>query len=148
MKKQAMAVAFAFGVGFAMPAVGQEFELVGHTPGGRTGAAGVLVWNEDCDNSFPGSRVCTSGDLLRGNLPVRFTDPTPNATNWVLPTVVGNSGTSLIDASGIVGSPANLTCNAYTSGAATVTGLSINDRGYFVLAGCNGQRSLACCAAP
>jgi hypothetical protein len=151
MQKQIMmlVLALALGAGYALPAMGQEFELVGYTSVPRNGAQGVLVFNEDCDNLVqPGSRICTSGDLLRGSLPFRFPDPTPNATNWILPTVVGNSGTSLIDASGIVATGANLTCNAFASASASFTGLTANDRGVIVLAGCNGARSVACCAPP
>jgi hypothetical protein len=152
MQKQIMmlVVALALGAGYALPAMGQEFELVGYTTVVRNGAQGVLVYNEDCDNAFPGvgARVCTSGDLMRGNLPDRPPDPTPNATNWILPTIVGNSTTSLIDASGIVATGANLTCNAFASASASFTGLTANDRGVIVLAGCNGSRSVACCAPP
>lgn len=152
MQKQIMmlVLALVLGAGYALPAMGQEFELIGYTPVVRNGAQGILVFNEDCDNAFPGvgARICTSGDLMRGNLPVRFSDPNPNATNWILPTVVGTSGTSLIDASGIVGSAANFTCNAFASAAASVTGLTANDRGVMVLAGCNGSRNIACCAPP
>jgi hypothetical protein len=148
MQRQTTMLAFLVGIGFAMPAIGQEFELVGYTAIVRNGAQGVLVYNEDCDNRFPGSRICTSGDLLRGNLPVRFSDPTPNATNWILPTVVGTAGTSAIDASGIVASPGNFTCNGFNSAASTVTGLTANVNGIIVLASCNGSRSIACCAPP
>jgi hypothetical protein len=149
MQKQIMMMlALVLGVGYALPAMGQEFELVGYTTVVRNGAQGILVFNEDCDNAFPGddARVCTSGDLIRGNLPTRFSDPAPNATNWILPTVVGTSATSLIDASGIVGSAANFTCNAFASASASVTGLTANDRGVMVLAACNGARNIACCA--
>ena len=147
-KRIKMAVlALVLGAG-ALPAKGQDAELVGYTSVPRNGAQGVLVYNEDCDNAFPGSRICTSGDLMLGNLPVRFPDPTPSATNWILPTIVGNSATSLIDASGIVATGANFTCNAFASAAAGVTGLTANDRGVIVLAACNGSRSVACCAPP
>ena len=150
MQKQLAMLGLMLGVGFAAPAMAQDSELIGYTPVVRNGAQGILVYNEDCDNAFPGvgARVCTSGDLMRGNLPVRFSDPAPNATNWILPTVVGTSGNSLIDASGIVATGANFTCNAFGSAAATVTGLTANDRGVIVLAGCNGSRNIACCAPP
>ena len=150
MQKQIiMAVlALMLGVGSALPAMGQEFELIGYTNGARKGDAGILVFNEDCDNAFPGvgARICSSGDFIRGNLPVRPVDPAPGATNWIVPTVVGNSATSLIDASGVVATGANLTCNGYGSASAAVTGLAANDRGFIVLAACNAARNIACCA--
>jgi hypothetical protein len=150
MQKQIMmaVLALVLGIGSAQPAVGQEFELIGYTPGVRNGAQGILVFNQDCDNEFAGSRVCSSADLIRGNLPDRPVDPAPGATNWVVPTIVANSGTSLIDASGIVGTGANLTCGGYGSASASVTGLAVNDRGVFVLAACNAARNIACCVPP
>ena len=81
MQRQVMVLAFGLGVGFGMPAMGQDAELVGYTTVPRNGAQGVLVYNQDCDSAFAGSRICTSGDLMLGNLPVRFADPTPKATN-------------------------------------------------------------------
>jgi hypothetical protein len=140
------------GVCAAVPAVAQDSELVGYTAVTRAGSAGILVFNEDCDNAFPGvgAHVCTSGDLIRGNLPTRPADPGANATNWVVPSPVGTvvSGTAiiLIDQSGKTGTPANLTCDGWSSAAATVMGLTANDKGTFVLAACNGSRNIACCA--
>jgi hypothetical protein len=140
MQKKIGIVALVLGIGNAMPALAQELDLVGYTTVIRTGGAGVLVFNEDCDNAFPGigARICTSGDLVRGNLPVRFPDSDPRYANWILLTVVGTSGTSLIDASGIVGSSANLTCNGFASASASVTGLTANERGGFARGTCNG----------
>jgi hypothetical protein len=136
----------------AVPAAAQDSELIGYTAVVRNGAAGVLVFNEDCDNAFPGvgAHFCTSGDFIRGNLPTRPADPGANATNWVAPSVVGTvvAGTviTVIDQSGKTGTPANLTCDGWASAAATVTGLTANVNGTFVLAACNGARNIACCA--
>ncbi len=135
----------------AVPAAAQDSELIGYTAVVRNGAAGVLVFNEDCDNAFPGvgAHFCTSGDFIRGNLPTRPTDPGANATNWIAPSVVGTviSGAviTLVDQSGKTGTPANLTCDGWASAAATVTGLTANANGTIVLAACNGSRNIACC---
>ena len=151
MAKRTAILAFILGVGAALPAAAQDSELRGYTAVTRTGAGGVLVFNEDCDNAFPGigAHLCTSGDLIRGNLPTRPIDPNPNATNWIAPSVVGTviSGSviTLIDASGKTGTPANLTCDGWASAAATVTGLTENDKGTIVLAACNGSRNISCC---
>jgi len=66
-----------------LPAIAQDSELIGYTAITRAGSAGILVFNEDCDNAFPGVRahICTSGDFIRGNLPARPADPGANATN-------------------------------------------------------------------
>jgi hypothetical protein len=136
----------------ALPAAAQDAELIGYTAIARNGAAGILVFNEDCDNRFPGvgAHVCTSGDFIRGNLPTRPADPAANATNWIAPSVVGTvvAGTVLtvIDQSGKTGTPANLTYDGWASAAATVTGLTANANGTIVLAACNGARNIACCA--
>ena len=52
---------------------------------------------------------------------------------------------TLIDQSGKTGTLANLTCDGWASAAATVTGLTANDKGTIVLAACNGSRNIACC---
>jgi hypothetical protein len=81
MQKQIMmaALVLVLGVGSAVPAVGQDFDVIGYTAVVRNGAQGILVFNEDCDNAFPGvgARVCSSGDFIRGNLPDRPADPAP-----------------------------------------------------------------------
>ena len=60
-------------VGAVSPAAAQDSELIGYTTITRVGSAGILVFNEDCDNRFPGvgAHICTSGDFIRGNLPTR-----------------------------------------------------------------------------
>src|SRR5262245_28589692 len=80
---------FMLGVCAAVPAAAQDSRLVGYTPSVHFGSGGILVFNEVCDNNFPGSHVCTSADLIGGNLPTRFPDPDPSATNWVVPSIVG-----------------------------------------------------------
>jgi hypothetical protein len=141
-------------VGAGSPAAAQDSELIGYTTITRVGSAGILVFNEDCDNNFPGvgAHICTSGDFIRGNLPTRPADPGANATNWIAPSVVGtvvaNTVITVIDQSGKTGTSANLTCDGWASSAATVTGLTANDKGTIVLAACNGSRNIACCAPP
>jgi hypothetical protein len=149
MRKFVAMSALALGLGVALPAFAQDAVLVGYTTITRNGAAGVLVMNEDCDNRFAGTRMCTSGDLLLGNLPVRPGDPSSNVTNWILPTAVGTvngAAVTLIDASGKTGTPASFTCDGFSSAAASVTGLTASDLGRIVLAPCNVARNIACCA--
>jgi hypothetical protein len=153
MARRAAVLSFMLAICAALPvpAAAQDSELIGYTAVVRNGAGGVLVFNEDCDNAFPGvgAHFCTSGDFIRGNLPTRPADPGANATNWIAPSVVGTvvAGTviTVIDQSGKTGTPANLTCDGWASAAATVTGLTANDKGTVVLAACNGARNIACC---
>jgi hypothetical protein len=151
MARTAAILLLMLGVCAAVPAAAQDSELVGYTATLRNGAGGILVFNELCDDAFPGvgSHVCTSADFVRGNLPTRPSDPGSQFTNWVAPSVVGtvfsSAGITVIDRSGKTGSPANLTCDGWASASATVTGLTANDRGMFVLAACSGARNIACC---
>jgi hypothetical protein len=151
MARHAAILSFILGVCAAVPAAAQDSELIGYTAITRTGIGGILVFNEDCDNAFPGvgAHICTSGDFIRGNLPTRPADPGANATNWIAPHIVGTviSGAviTLIDESGKTGTPANFTCDGWASAAATVTGLTANDKGAIILAACNGSRNIACC---
>ena len=144
-------LAFILGLAATVPADAQD-GLVGYTAVVRTGSAGILVFNEDCDNAFPGvgAHICSSADFIRGNLPTRPVDPNANATNWIVPTVVGTvvAGTVItdVDASGKTATPGNLTCDGWISAASTVTGLSANDKGSILPAACNGARNIACCA--
>ena len=152
MARPAAILLFMLGVCAAVPAAAQDSQLVGYTATVRNGAGGILVFNEDCDNAFPGvgAHVCTSADFVRGNLPTRPSDPDPKATNWIAPSIVGtvisSVGITVIDRSGKTGTAANFTCDGWASASATVTGLTANDRGMFVLAACSGARNIACCA--
>jgi hypothetical protein len=146
------AILLLLGVGVAVPAAAQDSKLIGYTTTTRTGAAGILVFNEDCDNQFPGvgAHICSSADLIRGNLPTRPADPSPTVTNWITPSTVGTviSGTDVvtqIDQSGETGTPANFTCDGWASAASTVTGLTANDKGTIALKACNFGRNIACC---
>jgi len=152
MKTQAAVVALIVGVSFAAPAAGQDSRLVGYTPTARTGGVGVLLFHDDCAKAFPGARACTTADLISGPFATRPADPNPNFTNWVLPSFVSivstSTGLVAVDVTGKTGTPQNLSCDGWTSGLATVTGLTLSDVGRFVLAACNGSRNIACCAPP
>src|SRR5262245_18450800 len=151
MARVALVLLTVLGVCIPFAVSAQDSELVGYTAITRNGAGGILVFNEDCDNAFPGvgAHICTSGDLIRGNLPTRPADPGANATNWIVPsptgTVVAGTVITLIDQSGKTGTPANFTCDGWASAASTVTGLTANDKGTIVLAACNAARNIACC---
>lgn len=150
MKVQAVVVALIAGIAFAAPAAGQDFELVGYTTTTRTGGAGVLLFHEDCAGKFPGARACTTADLISGQFVTRPVDPNPNYTNWVLPSFVSivstSTGLVAVDVTGRTGTPQNLSCDGWTSGLGTVTGLTLSDVGRFALAACNSSRNIACCA--
>src|SRR6185312_6494422 len=54
MTKHAATLLFLLGIGAAPPAAAQDSGLIGYTAVTRNGAGGILVFNEDCDNAFPG----------------------------------------------------------------------------------------------
>lgn len=150
MRNLIAATAVMAGIACCGPAMAQDAEIVGYSAAQRAGNAGLLVFHDDCDNSFPGigARACTTADLLRGAVVTRPVDPNPNSTNWVLPSIVGIIGANALDASGRSATPANLTCDSWRSNSAAVTGITLNDLGQIVLAACNGARNITCCAPP
>src|SRR5262245_39082130 len=136
----------------AAPAFGQDVQFLGYTSAQPAGNFGLVVLHEECDFTFPnqGAHACTTGELLRAQVSVpRPRDPDPSATNWVLPSIVGTVGTTTalvaLDASGKAASPANLSCDGWGSKLSTVTALTINELGQFVLAACSVGRNVACC---
>jgi hypothetical protein len=151
MKAQAAVVALIVGVSFAAPAAGQDFQLVGYSTA-KTGGAGVLAFDEECAKVKAGARACTTADLISGPFATRPPDPNPNYTNWVLPSFVSvvstSTGLVAVDVTGRTGTPQNLSCDGWTSGLGTVTGLTLSDVGRFALAACNSSRNIACCAPP
>jgi len=150
MRKTMAVATLVLGIMSFAPILAQDAEIVGYTAVQRAGNAGLLVFHNDCETRFPGigARACTTADLIRGAVPTRPVDPNPSATNWVLPSFFAVLGTTVVDASGRSGTPANLTCDSWRSNSAAVTGVTLNDLGQIVLAACNGARNIACCAPP
>jgi hypothetical protein len=151
MLTRTAAWALIAGVAFAVPALGADANnLIGYTGVSRNGAAGVLVFHSDCAAAFPGTgaRACTSADLIGGEVPTKPADPNTNTTNWVLPSFTVTVGTSVLDASGKLATPQNLSCDGWNSNVSSLTGLSVNENGRFTLSACSGARNIACCAPP
>jgi hypothetical protein len=156
MLKQMAVIAIGIGMLVVMPdpAAGQDLEFVGYTKATRSGQAGVVAFHQECSDQFgatsPGARACTSADVIGSPLSDDFADDPNETSNWVLPSFVQNIGSSVVDASGRSGSPKNLSCDGWNSNLSSVTGLAMFDSGIqmgrFLLATCNTQRNIACCA--
>jgi hypothetical protein len=131
-------------------AAADDVAYLGNTPGTlkSDGNSGVLRFQQLCDLAFPGedARMCTSEEIIRnaGGLPRADTD---NLFQWVHPSIVVTVGTLVVDFSGVQATAANLTCNGWSSEAATVTGLRISNLGLFSLGPCSGNHEITCCAA-
>ena len=121
-----------------------RWQLVGFTSATFTGGQGVLTFNTGCQTEFPGSRFCTSVEVMESS----HVTPTLSGTAWVRPTIEGPHGQNF-DASGIYGGYSSvLSCNGWSSVATSSdSGLTIDSQGRFnTQLDCNVARSVACCA--
>lgn len=129
-----------------------DAELVGFSSerftGGRTG---VLGYTRACQADFPGSRMCTSEEVLRTvNVP-----SLPVTKAWVLPSFQPIAPTSdglvALDASGKANQTIrNFTCSSWISNDSQTFGLTVivDDTGRvgsFDFGNCAAERSVACC---
>jgi len=114
-------------------------QLVGFTTATLKGDSGVLAFTAACQNDFDApARMCKSTEVLETVVrPASLT-----GTAWVLPVIVPvTNGT---DASGaFAGSPAALSCNAWSEGGGT--GLSVDATGAMQPRDCGNTLSVACC---
>jgi hypothetical protein len=129
------------------------YQLKGFSAQTVRGDGGVLTMSSACAASFPGSRMCTSREILdTTNVPV-FTN---NNDAWVRPTHVevatgGNVTAVALDESGVStpntgssgASAEDLSCRGWIASANL--GLVVSDEGSFRLVACNANRPVACC---
>lgn len=125
-----------------------RFVYVGRSATDTAPDIGNLGLNQLCAATYPGGRMCTTAELiLTGN-------PPPSSGNqWLAPTFTGAViGSEVVDFSGLVGTPAGLSCGstAINEGPFSLTtGTGIvyqSSAGRILKSGCNGIRPVACCA--
>ena len=130
---------------------GARFQLVGKTSTSFRGFEGVVRFNNACSATFPGSRMCTSVEVMES---APFTGDL-SGSSWVRPTIVGvDARGSVVDASGAVGlaSGGGLACRGWSAGALgpirgrRPTGLVVGVGGRLGQTPCNLPRTVACCA--
>jgi hypothetical protein len=117
---------------------------VGFTEAEQPGNVRMFGLTRACQAEFPGSRVCSSQEVLQ-------TTAIPNGLEgdaWVRPALVGTIDRSVVDASGLVllGGPAS-NCDQWTGKAST--GIVVDGDGAFhsgSQARCSDPHPVACCA--
>ena len=150
-----LAVGLLF-IALSPPVAADDVRYFGNTTTSTFGNAGVIRFNQLCNAAFPttGARICTSEEIVRngGALPAADAN---GVDQWVHPTITSTftTGTLAVDFSGRQATPANLSCNGWSSAVSTVTGLVITSSnnqgtisGQFNLSTCNLSRNVACCA--
>lgn len=128
----------------------QEVELAGFTlqkTNGNISVKGGPI--PICDGEFPGSRMCTSEEVLD------FSSLAEAPFAWVRPSVVGfsiavDSADGVVeralDISGVAASPDNLDCSQWRSALSSSTGLALAAAGRTLSTTiCTAELSIACC---
>jgi hypothetical protein len=126
----------------AVPVSAQDLQYVGNSTGTTKGGVGVAVLSDLCDTTFPGSRICTSEEVLLNIGPVAADSNTE--VQWVLPNFVSGSF-KIFDVTGTEGQPTTLSCTSWRSNSSQ--GLTVSDDGKFEKKGCGTARQVACCKA-
>ena len=94
----------------ATPVLPQVLQYLGPSAGSCNGAGGLECMNQTCKETFPGSQVCTSEDIVRSGA-----TGMPSASQRLHPKIVGvvYDGTDIVavDYSGLSASPDELTCD-------------------------------------
>jgi hypothetical protein len=128
----------------------QEREFVGVTTAATLPNVGILTLHEMCNADFPGSRMCSSADILaNGGVGVSH-DFGPLV--WLQPTLVaGESGGWKLDASGVAthvvsGLQQSLSCFNWSVDFASVGGLVLSP-GRISASSCDNSYPVACCSA-
>lgn len=128
------------------------YQFKGFSSTNLNGTRGVLEMTAACAATFPGSRMCTSEEILQTTTVPEISS---NADAWVRPsfTPVATGGNAVavgMDASGVsapnanVGSTAeDLSCRGWIASGAL--GLVVNRSGSFRIVGCGNNRPVTCC---
>ena len=128
--------------------------LLGFSSATMNGGQGIFTMVAACNADFPGTRVCTTGDLVR----TAAVPPGLVGEAWVRPEPLGAS-TSFDGPTGLSGNGvASFSCYGWTSIEPSIgAGMVVNAQGGFRTGGsaagvpflnCAELRSVACCTAP
>jgi hypothetical protein len=136
----------------AGPVLGDDGrELVGFAGPAVNGSGGIFEKHAMCDAAFPGSRMCSSKDILDNG--GRDYPPAPGQA-WIQPSLIfsdPNSGL-FIDASGRHATDflGKLSCLGWSISSSAYKGLTIEVQelgAFFLDETCNDAFLVACCAA-
>ena len=118
-----------------------SFELVGTTRTAFLGTEGPMSFSRACAADFPGSRWCTSAEVLSSVNPPGF-----RAVAWVRAVFVLVSESSFMDVSGLLAPAPDFTCDTWSISRTDAVGLVVDGRGIFRTHRCSSVRTAACCA--
>lgn len=137
---------------FVCPVLAQDRELVGVTSETTSGfGGGVAGMHERCKAEFPGTRMCSSSDIVRNGVSDALGLPLNNLA-WVHPSrEVPDTrfiSTGILDAvSGIpTTAGSTLSCGSWNNESSNNRGLIIGDDGTLSLLPCSATIAVACCA--
>jgi hypothetical protein len=125
--------------------VAVRYQLVGVTSTAFNGTQGVLTFNNACHTEFPGSRMCTSVEVMET---APYTGSSAFVPAYVRPVIVGqNSAGHTLEASGVspISESLSLSCRGYTLSGPEV-GLIVTSAGQFSQSDCSFERPVTCCA--
>jgi hypothetical protein len=123
------------------------FQLVGFTSATFDGGQGVFTYTAACQAEFPGSRFCTSEEVLNTvSVPLGL-----SGDAWVRPVFVpfgmNAGGMIVLDTSGRDHTGlSRLSCFGWSPGGGL--GLIVSAVGGFSFGHCGTPRAVACCGAP
>jgi len=123
----------------------QQYVWVGSSVTTGAGNQGPVNFSRYCDATFPGSRMCSTVEVIGTLYPPPET--TPNA--WVRPSFSGylNAAGEAMDlATGKVMLPDDMNCWAWSTGGELTTGLIVQFDGTIRPVPCNNFLPIACCA--
>ena len=136
---------FIVALGARSVLAGDDREYVGETAATTVPNIGIMTMHDLCNASFPGARMCSSSDIVRGG-GVKA-DPPPQEA-WVSPSLVtGTAAGYVLDASGVTSAKGTLSCSAWSSASSGLTGLVLTSWGWLSVTTCNSTKvGVACCA--
>lgn len=129
----------------AFPVVAQDREVVGFTVATTDGDNnGFVGMHALCESEFPGSRMCTTADIVRNGLAQGLS---VFAVTWVHPSiqVFAPSGNAIDAISGARPGTSSISCTGWTDDDSELSGMTLTSEGFFP-GGCEQSRSVACCA--
>lgn len=129
----ALCVSLGLVCGHVTPSL--RFQLVGFTAQGFIGDTGGLGFTLACQAEFPGSRMCTSEEVLNTvSLPAGLGGPA-----WVRPSFQPG-GQMVVDASGLwTNNAEHLTCKGWSDGSTFGQGLGATADGSFQFRDCSTE---------
>ena len=148
-----LSLVLVIAAGFGSAQAEEARRYVGETSSTTTTDVGIMTMHRLCQADYPGSFMCSSGDIIRNGRAPGSLLPSGVYGAWVQPTLVSASEDITVDASGISTAQAgHLSCNSWTNTFDGNRGLTLTPNGSIRFEGCDfypgSELTVACCAAP